>query len=107
MLRRLIADVFAFIGAIVAIAGLLLPLAQYFSWLWTHVWHPINIRTVFDAISVSTPRALNAILEWPLWIAMFTVGVVFIWIAAELYERHARSITAKHRRGNHSPSDIS
>jgi len=106
MLRRLIADVFALIGAIVAIAGLLLPLAQYFSWLWTDVWHPINIRTVFDAISVSTPQTLNAMLEWPLWITMFTVGLLVIWIAAELYEWHARSLTARHRTGNHSASDI-
>ncbi len=96
-IARLVADLLALIGAILAIAGLLLPLARYLAWIWTNVWHPISIRTVFDAISVSTPQAINAILDAPLWIAMLIVGLVFIWIAAEVYERHARSLRANNR----------
>lgn len=87
MLRRLIAEVSGFIGAILTIAGVLVPLAQYLAWLWTDVWHPISIRAVLDAMSVSTPQAINAILELPLWFAMLTVGLVFLWIAAEAHER--------------------
>jgi hypothetical protein len=87
MFRRLITEVFAFVGAILAIAGVLLPLAQYLASLWTDVSHPISIRSVLDAMSVSTPQAINAILELPLWFAMLTVGLVFLWIAAEAYER--------------------
>jgi hypothetical protein len=84
---RLIGDVFASIGVLLAIAGVVLLMAQYFVWLRTDVWHPINIRTVFDAMSVSTSQGLDAVLELPLSVAMFTVGLVFIWVAAEVYER--------------------
>jgi hypothetical protein len=92
---RLIGDVLAFIGAVLMIAGLLLLMAQYLVWLKTDVWHQINIRTVFDAMSVSMPQALDTVLELPLGVAMFTVGLVFIWIAAEVYERLARSLRGK------------
>ena len=84
---RLIGDVFASIGVLLAIAGVVLLMAQYFVWLRTDVWHPINIRTVFDAMSVSTPQGLDALLELPLSVAVLTVGLVFIWVAAEVYER--------------------
>jgi hypothetical protein len=46
-------------------------------------------------MSVSTPHALDTVLELPLGVAMFTVGLVFIWIAAEVYERLARSLRGK------------
>ena len=94
-LGRLIGDIFASIGMVLAISGIgLLPI-QYLVWLKTDVWHQINIRTVFDAMSVSTPQALDTVLELPLGVAMFTVGLVFIWIAAEVYERLARSLRGK------------
>lgn len=92
---RLIGDVLASIGAVLVIAGPGLLAVQYFIWLSTSVWHPINIGMIFDALSVSTPQALDAMLQLPLWLSMFMVGLVFIWIAAEMYERHARSIRAK------------
>jgi hypothetical protein len=88
---RLIGDVFGSIGVVLAIAGPVLLMAQYFLWLGTSVWHPMNIRTVFDAMSVSTPQGLDAVLEFPLSVAMFAVGLVCIWVAAEVYERDARS----------------
>jgi hypothetical protein len=66
-----------------------------FHWLSTSVWHPINIGMIFDPLSVSTPQALDAMLQLPVWLSMFMVGLVFIWIAAEIYERHARSLRAK------------
>jgi hypothetical protein len=84
---RLIGDVFASIGVLLAIAGVVLLVAQYFVWLRTDVWHPINIQTVLDAMNVSTSQGLDAVLELPLSVAMFTVGLVFIWVAAEVYER--------------------
>jgi hypothetical protein len=43
---RLIGDVFASIGVLLAIAGVLLLLAQYFVWLRRDIWHPMNIRMV-------------------------------------------------------------
>ena len=89
-LGRLIGDVFASIGVVLAIAGIGLLLVQYLDWLKTDVWHPMHIRTVFGAMSVSTPQGLDAVLELPLSVAMLTVGLVFIWVAAEVYERDAR-----------------
>ena len=84
---RLIGDVFASIGVLLAIAGVVLLMAQYFVWLRTDIWHPMNIRTVLDALRVSTPLGLDTVSELPLSVAMFTVGLVFIWAAAEVYER--------------------
>jgi hypothetical protein len=72
----LIGDVLASIGAVLVIAGPGLVVVQYLIWLRTGVWHPINIRMIFDAISVSTPPALDAILQLPLWLSMFMVGLV-------------------------------
>ena len=89
---RLIGDVFASIGAFLAIAGLGLLLVQYLVWLKTDVWHPMHIRTVFDGMSVATSQGLDAVVNLPLWLAMLMVGLMFIWIAAEIYERHARSL---------------
>jgi hypothetical protein len=95
MSQRRVGDVFASVGAVLAIAGPFLLIAEYFLWLKTDVWHPIRVGTMFDAMSVSTPQALDAVLRLPLCVAMFMAGLVFIWIAAEVYERHARSL-----RGN-------
>jgi hypothetical protein len=92
---RLIGDVFASVGVALAIAGPALVGVQYFIWLRTGVWHRINIRMIFHAMSVSTPQALEPMLNLPLWLAMFAVGLVFIWIAAEIYERHTRSLREK------------
>jgi hypothetical protein len=93
--KRLIGDVFAFVGAILVVAGPALPLAQYLAWLWTDVWRPISARESFDAMGVSMSQTIGAVLELPLWIAMLTVGLVFIWISAEVYERDARSLRAR------------
>jgi hypothetical protein len=93
--KRTIGDVLAFVGAIPAITGFLLPPAQYLAWFWSDVWSPMTIRAAFEAMRVSTPQAINAVIRLPLWIAMFTVGLVFIWTAAEVYERYARSLRAK------------
>jgi len=93
--RRLIGDVFASVGAVLVVAGPFLLIAEYLVWLKTDVWHPIRVRAIFDAISVSTPQALDALLKLPLCVAMFMIGFVFIWIAVEIYERQARSLRAK------------
>jgi outer membrane immunogenic protein len=105
---RLIGDVFASIGMVLAISGIgLLPI-QYLVWLKTDVWPAMHIRTVFNAMDVATPQGLDAVLKLPLSFAMFTIGFVFIWIAAEIYERHARSFRVKssaaERRPAHSPN---
>jgi hypothetical protein len=101
---RLIGDVFASIGMVFAIAGIgLLPI-QYLLWLKTDVWPVMNIRTVFDAMGVSTPQELDAVLKLPLSVAMFTIGFVFIWIAAEIYERHARSFRVKSSAAERRPA---
>ena len=89
---HLIGDVFASIGAFLAIAGLGLLLVQYLVWLKTDGWHPMHILTVFDTMSVATSQGLDAVVNLPLWLAMLMVGLMFIWIAAEIYERHARSL---------------
>jgi hypothetical protein len=91
MFQRRIGDVFASVGAVLAVAGPFLLIAKYLLWLKTDAWHPIRVRAIFDAISVSTPQAFDELSKLPLGVAMFTVGVVFIWIGAEIYERHARS----------------
>jgi len=95
MSQRRVGDVFASIGAVLAIAGPFLLIAEYFLWLKTDVWHPIRLRTIFDTMGVLTPQALDAVLKLPLCVVMFMVGLVFIWIAAEIYERHARSFRSK------------
>ena len=84
---RLIGDVFASIGIVLAVAGLGLLAVQYLVWLKTDVWRSINVRRVFDAMSVPTFQPIDAVLESPLWVAIFGVGLVFIWVAAEVYER--------------------
>ncbi len=67
---RLIAEVFVFVGAILAIAGGLLLLVQYLASLWTDEWHPISIfNTSGDKCKIGV------------------AVMVFIWIAAEAYER--------------------
>jgi hypothetical protein len=101
---RMIGDVFASIGMVLAIAGIgLLPI-QYLVWLKTDVWPVMNIRTVFDAMGVATPQGLDAVLKLPLSVAMFTIGFVFIWIAAEIYERHARSFSVKSPAAERRPA---
>jgi hypothetical protein len=84
---RLIGDVSASIGVLLAIAGVVLLMVQYFVWLGTDVWYPLNIQTIFDGMSISIPQGLNTVIELPLSVAMFTVGFVFVWLAAEVYER--------------------
>jgi hypothetical protein len=93
-LGRLIGDVFAFIGALLAIAGLLLLIAQYFVWLRTDIWRSIDIGTILEAAGVSA-RGAEAVLELPVWDALFIIGLVFVWIAAEVYERDARSLRGR------------
>jgi hypothetical protein len=86
---RLTRDVFAYVGAVLALGGIgLLPM-QYLAWRKTDVWPAMQIRTVFDLMSVATPQVSDAVLKLPLSVAMFTIGFVFIWIAIEIYERHA------------------
>jgi ABC-type Mn2+/Zn2+ transport system permease subunit len=93
--KRLIGDIFAFVGVILVIAGLVLPPAQYLAWRWTDVWRPFTVRAACDAMGISLSQAIGAMLELPLWIAMLTVGVVLIWISAEFYEQDARLFRAK------------
>jgi hypothetical protein len=50
----------------------------------------MQVRTVFDLMSVATPQGVDAVLKLPLSIAMLTVGFLFIWLAVEIYERSAR-----------------
>jgi hypothetical protein len=92
---RLIRDVFAYVGTVLALGGIgLLPI-QYLVWRKTGVWAAMQIGTVFDLMSVATPQVSDAVLKLPLSVAMFTVGLVLIWIAAEIYERDARSVRVK------------
>jgi hypothetical protein len=86
---RLIRDAFATVGMVLALGGIgLLPM-QYLAWRKTDVWPVMQIRTVFDLMSVAPPQVPDAVLKLPLSVAMFTVGCVFIWIAVEIYERQA------------------
>jgi len=89
---QLIGDAFALTGVVLAAAAIGLLAVQYLLWLTTNIWHPINIRMIFDVTSISAPPAFDAALKSPLSVAMFAVGLVFIWIAAEIYEHHARSL---------------
>jgi hypothetical protein len=101
---RLIGDVLAVIGMALALGGIgLLPI-QYLVWLKTGVWAVMHIRTVFDLMSVAPPQVSDAVLKLPLSVAMFTIGVVFIWIAAEIYERDARSVRMKSFVAEHRPA---
>jgi hypothetical protein len=92
---RLIGDVFGSIGALVALAGLGLLVAQCVIWLRSGVWHPIQIRMIFNAINVPTPRGPDALPDMSLGVMSLAVGLVMMWIAAEAYERHARSLRGK------------
>jgi hypothetical protein len=74
---------------VLAIAGIgLLPI-QYLVWRKTGVWAAMQVRTVFDLMSVAAPQGVDAVLRLPLSIAMFTVGFLFMWIAVEIYEAGA------------------
>jgi hypothetical protein len=83
---RLIRDVFAYIGTVLALGGIgLLPM-QYLAWRKTGVWPAMQIRTVFELMGVAPPQVPDTVLKLPLSVAMFTIGFVFIWIAIEIYE---------------------
>jgi hypothetical protein len=89
---QLIGDAFALTGVVLAAAATVLLAVQYLLWHTTNIWHPINIRVIFDVTSISAHPAFDAVLKSPLSVAMFAVGLVFIWIVAENYEHHARSL---------------
>ena len=94
---RLIRGVLLFTGVVLATAGVLFLIEEFWVWLKTNDWSPLDMQMVWDAINVSSPPALKAIMESPLWLVMFTVGLIFIWIATELHERLAKSLEAKKR----------
>ena len=97
---RLIRDSFASIGMVLAIAGIgLLPI-QYLVWRKIGVWPAMQVRTVFDLMSVAAPQGVDAVLRLPLSIAMLTVGVLFIWIAVEIYESSAAGAGSRRRSNN-------
>jgi hypothetical protein len=94
---RLIRGIFLFAGVVLATAGVLLLIEEFWVWLKTNDWSPLDMQTVWDAMSVSSPPALKTIMESPLWLVMFTIGLIFIWVATELHESLARSLEAKKR----------
>jgi hypothetical protein len=57
---------------------------------------------LLDAMDVD--QGLDAVLKLPLSFAMFTIGFVFIWIAAEIYERHAKSFKVKNFGAERRPA---
>ncbi len=88
---RLFRGVLLLSGVVLATAGILLLIDEFWVWLKTNDWSPLDMQMVFDAMNVSSPQALKTIMEWPLWVVMFTIGLILISIAIELYERFARS----------------
>jgi hypothetical protein len=94
---RLIRGVLLFSGVVLATAGVLLLIDEFWVWLKTNDWSPLDMQTVWDAMNVSSPQALKTIMEWPLWVVMFAVGLILIWIAIELHERSIKSLEAKKR----------
>jgi hypothetical protein len=94
---RVIRGVLFFAGVLLATAGVLLLIEQFWVWLKTNDWSPLDMQMVCDAVNVSSPQALKIIMEWPLWVVMFTVGLILIWIAIELHERFAKSLEATER----------
>jgi len=97
---RLIRDSFASIGMVLAIAGIGLLPTQYLVWRKIGVWPAMQVRTVFDLMSVAAPQGVDAVLRLPLSIAMLTVGLLFIWIAVEIYESSAASAESRRRSNN-------
>jgi hypothetical protein len=87
---RLISGALLSAGVVLATAGVLLLIAEFWVWLKTNDWSPLDMQTVCDAMDVSSPQALKTIMGSPLWLVMFTVGLIFIWIAIELHERLAK-----------------
>jgi hypothetical protein len=94
---RLIRGVLLFAGVVLATAGVLLLIEEFWVWLKTNDWSPLVMQTVWDGMNVSSPQALKTIMESPLWLVIFTVGLIFIWVAIELHERLAKSLEAKKR----------
>ena len=94
---RLIRGIFLFAGVVLATAGVLLLIEEFWVWLKTNDWSPLDMQTVWDAMNVSSPPALKTIMESPLWLVMFTIGLIFIWVATELHESLAKSLEAKKR----------
>ena len=68
---------------------------QFWVWLKTNDWSPLDMQMVCDAMNVSSPQSLKIMMEWPLWVVMFTAGLILIWIAIELHERFAKTERAK------------
>jgi hypothetical protein len=94
---RLIRGILLFAGVVLATGGVLLLIEEFWVWLKTNDWSPLDMQTVWDAMNVSSPPALTTIMESPLWLVMFTIGLIFIWVATELHESLAKSLEAKKR----------
>ena len=88
---RLIRGIFLFAGVVLATGGVLLLIEEFWIWLKTNDWSPLDMQTVWDAMNVSSPPALKTIMESPLWLVMFTIGLIFIWVATELHESLAKA----------------
>ncbi len=86
-----------FAGVVLATAGVLLLIEEFWVWLKTNDWSPLDMQTVWDAMNVSSPPALKTIMESPLWLVMLTIGLIFIWVATELHESLAKSLEPKKR----------
>jgi hypothetical protein len=88
---RLIRGILLFAGVVLATGGVLLLIEEFWVWLKTNDWSPLDMQRVWDAMNVSSPPALKTIMESPLWLVMFTIGLIFIWVATELHESLAPS----------------
>ena len=94
---RLIRGILLFAGVVLATGGVLLLIEEFWVWLKTNDWSPLDMQTIWDAMNVSSPPAVKTIMESPLWLVMFTIGLIFIWVATELHESLAKSLEAKKR----------
>jgi hypothetical protein len=83
-------------GGLVAVAGVLIVLAQAFIWLRTGNWTPIDLGVIWDFFggpdevgSEGVQDIVDTVLDFPLSLVVFFLGLVIIGFGALLVERIA------------------